>query len=365
MLTIGLIKNDMTEKSGGDRVAAMLSAELAKYYRVHLISINGKGEAPFYDVDEAVVYAPLLHGHGRMRSTIFPGGKAIRRYVKENGIDVLLSIGGNVNPFLFLATVGTKTKAVFCEHLNLIMANKDRSNHVVRDLGVSFAHKIVTLTQRDKEAYISHYKLAEERVEYIYNWMDDGLRRTAVKYAADSKRIITVGSLGPQKGYDLLVPAAKLVFEKHPDWQWDIYGDGAQWDQIQAAIRDNGLEENLHLMGATDSVYDLYKDYALYVMTSRFEGLPMVLLEAKANGLPIVSFDCLTGPAEIVKNGVNGYLVPPENVEMLAGRICQLMEDRELREQFSAHAGENMELFDKARIVEQWKTLIDSLLERK
>ena len=361
MLTVGLIKYDMTEKSGGERVASILSKEMARFYHVHLISINGKGETPFYDVDENVVYTPLLEGHARMRRTLLPAGRALRRYAKENGIDVLLAIGGNVNLFLFLATVGTKIKSVFCEHLNLVMANMSFSNQVVRDLGIRFVDKIITLTKRDREAYISHYKLAEDRVGYIYNWMDDALFQSKPEYNTQSKRIITVGSLGSQKGYDFLVPAAKLVFEKHPDWQWDIYGDGELYSTIQQAISENHLEDNLHLMGATHSVYDRYQEYAMYAMTSRFEGLPMVLLEAKAKGLPIVSFDCMTGPAEIVSDGINGYLVPPENVEQMAEKICDLIEKPALREQFSAHAADNVELFGKDRIMCQWKDLIDSL----
>lgn len=364
MFTVGLIKYDMTEKSGGDRVAAILSKEMAQFYRVHLISINGKGEMPFYKVDESVTYTALLTGHDRIRRTLIPGGLSIRQYAKENQIDVLLSIGGNVNAFLFLASLGTKIKTVFCEHLNLIMANKQKSNAIMRSLGVSFADKIVTLTKRDRSAYITHYKLTEDRVDCIYNWMDDELFINDTHYNNASKRIITVGSLGSQKGYDLLVPAAKIVFEKHSDWQWDIYGDGPQFEIIQNAIRENRLEDHLHLMGATHSVYDEYEKYAFYVMTSHFEGLPMVLLEAKAKGLPIVSFDCLTGPAEIVNDGINGYLVPPEDVQAIAERICCLIENPALREQFSEHAKDNVDLFSKQRIVEQWKELIDYLCSR-
>lgn len=361
MLRIGLLKYDMTEKSGGERVASLLSGELAKFYRVHLISVNGKGEKPFYPVAENVIYAPLLDGHQRIRKTLVPGGKAVRRYVREQKIDILLSIGGNVNAFLLWATAGTGVKTVFCEHLNLIMANQDKSNALLRRLAVGFVDRIVTLTEQDRQAYLSHYHLKEDRVLCIYNWMDEELGRNAGTYDTASKRIITVGRFEEQKGYDLLIPAAKRVFEKHPDWQWDIYGDGALFQQIQSAVAENGLQENLHLMGATRSVYDKYTEYAFYVMTSRLEGLPMVLLEAKAKGLPIVSFNCLTGPAEIVRDGVDGYLVPPEDVQALAERICQMIEQPQQRAQFSACAGGNTSQFSKEKILRQWRTLLESL----
>lgn len=361
MLRIGLIKYDMTEKSGGERVASLLSCEWAKYYQVHLISINGKGEQPFYPLGSNVIYAPLLEGHQRIRKTLVSGGKAVRRYAKEQKIDVLMSIGGNVNSFLCWASMGTQIKTVFCEHLNLIMANQDRSNALLRRLAISFVDKIVTLTQQDRQAYISHYHLEEDRVQCIYNWMDDALGQDPTHYDQNSQKIITVGRFEEQKGYDLLIPAAKQVFEKHPDWHWDIYGDGALFQEIQASITENHLEENLHLMGATRSVYDKYPEYAFYVMTSRLEGLPMVLLEAKAKGLPIVSFNCLTGPAEIVRDGVDGYLVPPEDVQALAECICLLIEEPERRAQFAACAGGNTLQFSKEQIVQQWRTLLESL----
>lgn len=365
MLTVGLIKYDMTEKSGGERVASILSRELAKYYAVHLISINGKGEKPFYEVGEDVTYAPLLNGHQRIRQILISGGKAVRKYAKEHKIDVLFSIGGNVNAFLLWASAGTEIRTVFCEHLNLVMANQDKANALLRHLVVRFVDQIVTLTNQDRQAYISHYHLPQTRVRCIYNWMEDALRQDRAPYNKDSKRIITVGRFDPQKGYDLLITAAKTVFQKHPDWQWDIYGDGELFQEMETAILENHLEENLHLMGATRSVYEKYKNYAFYVMTSRLEGLPMVLLEAKAKGLPIISFNCLTGPAEIINDGVDGYLVPPENVESLATRICEMIEDPAQRERFSDHAADNTDFFEKDRIVQQWKDLIDTLCEKK
>lgn len=364
MLRIGLLKYDMTEKSGGERVASLLSGELSKYYQVHLISINGKGEQPFYPVGADVTYAALLEGHQRIRRTLIPGGRAVRRYVREQKLDILLSIGGNVNSFLLWATMGTQIKTVFCEHLNLVMARQDKSNALLRRLAVGFVDRIVTLTQQDRQAYISYYHLEEDRVQCIYNWMDDALGQSPKPYDQSSRRIITVGRFETQKGYDLLVPAARLVFAKHPDWHWDIYGDGALLQETQAAIEEAGLEDNLHLMGATSSVYDKYPHYALYVMTSRLEGLPMVLLEAKAKGLPIVSFNCLTGPAEIVRDGVDGYLVPPEDVQALAERICQLIESPEERVQLSSNAGGNTQQFSKEQIVQQWRTLLESLGEK-
>lgn len=361
MLNICLIKYDMTEKSGGERVASALSRELCGYFNVHLFSVCGRGERPYYEVDSRVNYYAALDGHERIRKTAFKGGRMLRKYVKKHEIDVLMSIGGNVNSFMWSASHGRRVKKIFCEHINLVMANKDRMNRMLRKLGAVIADRIVTLTRRDRDEYIKYYSLPESKAEYIYNWVDDALLETDPEYNADSKKIITVGRFEPQKGYDMLVRAAKTVFSRHPDWRWDIYGDGQETDKIREMILQNGLENNLFLMGTSSEIYSLYPQYSFYVMSSRMEGLPMVLLEAKANGLPIVSFDCLTGPSEIVQNNVNGYLVPPENAGELADKVCELIENPEVRRSFSEHAADNLNLFCKRNIVSRWVELISSL----
>ena len=108
-------------------------------------------------------------------------------------------------------------------------------------------------------------------------------------------------------------------------------------------------------------MYDIYKNYSIYVMTSYREGLPLVLLEAKANSLPIVSFDCLTGPSEIVRDGVDGYLIECYNEGKMVDKLSKLIENPCLRKEFSDKSRENLDKFGKNKIIKQWETLIDVL----
>ena len=360
-MKVCLIKYDMTEKSGGERVCSILSRELCDYFDVYVVSICGKGEPPYYSLDERVNYTALLQGHRRIRKTLVSGSRAVRKYVKENGIDVLLSVGGNVNAFMWAGSAFRNVKKIFCEHINLKMANEDKMNKILRRIGVKIADKIITLTHRDRDEYIKTYSLPENRVDCIYNWVDDKLINSTSNYDINSKKIITVGRFEHQKGYDMLIEVAKKVFEKHPDWHWDIYGDGELYNETDRQINECGLNQNLHLMGTSNKIYQLYPDYAMYVMTSRLEGLPMVLLEAKANRLPCVSFDCLTGPCEIIEDKVSGYLAKPNDISALSNHICELIENPDRRLEFSAHARDNIDLFNKKEIVDKWVKLIKSL----
>lgn len=160
-----------------------------------------------------------------------------------------------------------------------------------------------------------------------------------------------------------MVKVAKLVFNKHPDWQWHIYGDGKAFykNKIIDLIKENGIEKHVILQGNHSYIYDLYQDYSFYVMTSRYEGLPMVLLEAKAKKLPIVSFDINSGPSDIVRDGIDGFLIKPFDCNAMADKICELIENPELRQKFSDNANNNLGKFNKNKIVKQWCELINSL----
>ena len=200
----------------------------------------------------------------------------------------------------------------------------------------------------------------------IYNNIDDRLL-TDSKYDCESKKIITVGRIDIQKGLEYLLQIAKKVLDSHPDWQWDVYGDGDE--PYKSAIieqsKELGLEGRLNFMGNRDNIYELYSNYSLYVMTSRFEGLPMVLLEAKCKELPIVSFDINSGPSDIVLEEVNGYLVEPFDVDAMVEKINFLIEHPEVRAGFSAHAYDNIDSFRKEAVMENWKSLIRNTLEKK
>jgi glycosyltransferase involved in cell wall biosynthesis len=149
-----------------------------------------------------------------------------------------------------------------------------------------------------------------------------------------------------------------MVFDKHPDWSWDIYGNGELYGELNKNISESGLINNISLKGNVGNLEELYGDYAIYVLTSSTEGLPLVLLEAKAKHLPIISFDIATGPSDIVQNGIDGYLVPLNDIETTAQKICELIENSELRQSFSNAAYLNIGKFDKTKILGEWRELL-------
>lgn len=177
-----------------------------------------------------------------------------------------------------------------------------------------------------------------------------------------SKRVIAVGRYAYQKGFDLLLQTWAKVEKLCPDWELVVFGDGdrSSYKQLQ---QDLVIDENrCHLNGKTKDIEREYVNSSLFVFSSRFEGFGMVLVEAMACGLPVVSFDCPCGPKDIIKDGEDGLLVETGNVSALAEGLISLINNSERRMAMSIAAQHNSQRFNIDNIAQQWKCLFDEIV---
>jgi glycosyltransferase involved in cell wall biosynthesis len=217
---------------------------------------------------------------------------------------------------------------------------------------------VVTLTEEDRAAYLEALKGSGTRVECIPNGVPPSRLPPA---KLDAKVLIAAGRLTCQKGFDLLLDAFQTVAAKHPDWQLWIFGGGECRDALAEQIERLGLTGRAHLKGTTFQLDKKLAAASIYVLSSRFEGMPMVLLEAMAAGLPPVALDCPTGPAEVITHGRSGLLVPPGDVAALAAAICELIEDPAKRRAMGAAALKEVERFSIESVARRWERLFDEL----
>lgn len=180
----------------------------------------------------------------------------------------------------------------------------------------------------------------------------------------ENKKVIAVGRYTYQKGFERLIEAWHLIAPDFPDWRLEIVGDGEQRAMLKEMTVRYGIGNSVALVPANNEIEKHYLSSSVYAMTSRYEGLPMVLLEAQAFGLPIISFNCKCGPSDIVDNGKNGFLVEEGNVPAFASQLRKVMADVELRKKMSRNALEASKKFSVEPVMSRWMQLFESLTEK-
>ena len=274
------------------------------------------------------------------------------RYIRSVRDGVLIGTRPSINLAVALLASPSVVR-VGQDHMNLASYNTALRNQI----GAIYPRLdiVSTLTPGDAEAYRRHLAGAT-RVECMPNGVPDvGGNRASL----DEKVVVAAGRLGRQKGFDRLLRAWARVIGDHPGWQLKIFGSGVDMKPLRRQIRRLGIEDSAHMMGFTSSLHEEMARASLYVMSSRKEGFPMVLLEAMAVGLPVVSFDCPTGPRDIVREGVDGHVVPEGDVDALAAAMGGLMGDPDRRKAYGRAAVEGARRYDLASITRRWEELLE------
>lgn len=176
-------------------------------------------------------------------------------------------------------------------------------------------------------------------------------------------RIIAVGRLDYQKGFDRLIQAWDIVQknQKYNNWHLDIFGQGEWHDMLKNMIEERGLSETAHINNPTNSIGREYARSSLIVMTSNYEGFGMVLVEAMACGVPTIAFDCKCGPRDIIRHGENGLLVPNGNIDGLADAMMKIMDNEAYRKMLSANARKVLLTYSEEAVMGKWIDLFTSL----
>lgn len=217
------------------------------------------------------------------------------------------------------------------------------------------ADAIVTLTEGDKKLW----KRAR-RVEVIPNFSTMPVHCVST---CTTKRIISIGRLSREKGYERLIEAWGMVCHKYPDWHLDIYGEGYMYNSLMTLTKLYNVC-NLTVNKFTPYISQEYANSSICAVTSFFEGFSLVILEAMKHGVPCVAFNCPFGPGSIINDSHNGFLINDGDIKMFADRLCRLIEDEKLRKQFSINAIEKSKSFDVDIIINKWIDLFEKITNK-
>ena len=362
MKKILFLSSDISSGGGTERIAIGLANALAdpnaeKPYEVHIYSLYGTNQ-PFFEPAANVRVSTLLKGYPPLPLVLPYVVAKLRTYLRKHHIDLVIGIGTMLSLVALPACTGLKTKHFAWEHFNFSLALGSRKERIARAMAAKFAAAIVVLTETDRQQFAAHMRCRAELL-VIANFLTF---RVAGVADVGRKRALAVGRLTKQKGFDTLINIWKSIAVEFPQWQLDIVGSGEDLEKLNNQIRTNNLEHSIKIIPATSAIADYYMQSALFLVSSRWEGLPMVMIEAQSFGLPMVSFDCLTGPRDIIIHDRNGLLIDDQNEEAFVKALRSLMNDPLRIERMHKAALTDSERFSAAAILTKWHVLLDKHL---
>jgi glycosyltransferase involved in cell wall biosynthesis len=215
------------------------------------------------------------------------------------------------------------------------------------------------LTEGARADYEKHLKGKVKLVK-----IPNSARELGAPANLDAKRVLAAGRLTRQKGFDWLIPAWAQVEAKHPDWELKICGEGGWRERLEGQVAEHGLK-SVQMPGGCDDMAAEMSNASIFALSSRFEGFPLILCEAMSKGMAPVAFDCPTGPAEMIREGENGLIVPLGDVDAFAEALLRMIEDDELRHRCGPGAAETGRNFKMDAIGPMWDALFDELQEAR
>ena len=372
MIRIVYITDAFAVWGGLERVLADKMNYLVEQYNydVHLLTINqGTHDIPFF-LNSAIGYQDLgigmhrLYGyHGLVRLII---RQKIKRLLKQRMKNVIFNLSPDIVVCVKFDFAGLLLKLkgnipLIVESHTMCHSEKMDGSGLLRRLhvwlfkrNVSKVETVVSLTEGDAD----DWRRINTNVFVIPNvvHLSDSHWHATLR----DRVVIFVGRFSSQKDIQSMLGIWSQVNEKHPDWQLRIYGDGELKDYYMPIIQ--GMDANIHVFPPTPAIVEKYFESSILILTSLFEPFGLVLPEAMSCGLPVVAFDCPYGPAEIITDGVDGFLIQNRNVEAFADKVCQLIEDETLRKKMGEAGILSSKRFSADIIMPQWKALFERLV---
>ncbi len=369
----------LTTKGGADRVITEKANWLAEHgYEVGIITDSQMGRPPIFPLSPKVNLINLdidfakEYGHPFLMR-IYMYYKLMNDYKNK-----LKNIFHSENPDIVISTMGRDMDflpEIYNKGIIIGEAHTTkhflRNFHLLEEKGLPFKQiawywrrkmnksakklsAIVVLTKEDAKSWKK-----TNRTIVIPNSLPFEPEESS---KLNNKQAIAVGRYNDAKGYQYLIEAWNIVHKKHPDWIINIFGSGELKNVVKESIDKYNLQNVLIMHEPTDSIMDKYLESSFCVVSSKYEGFSMVILESMSCGVPVVSFDCPHGPRNIIKNGEDGILVDYLNTNALADNICKLIESPQLRKEMGAKAKINIKRYSRDNVMKQWTDLFNDLL---
>lgn len=347
---------------GAERVVSLISGCWAERgWQVSVAAFDAPGDPVAFRFDEDVelIRLNIGPGGGSLWRGILSSAKrwlALRKLFRSRRPDLVISFLTKVNVLSLLAALGSGIPVVISERNNP---------------GGQAAHSLWAWSWRALSRLAAGTVLQTEAIKARYG-QAMAARSVVIpnpveippfnRQNHDGHVIAAAGRLENQKGFDRLIAGFATIADDFPDWRLVIWGEGQERTALERQVRDARLTDRISLPGNSSQPLSWLETADLFVLSSRFEGFPNVLVEAMSAGIPVIACDCDFGPAEIVSDGVDGLLVPPDDILSLAEAMRKAMSDDGLRSRLAAAAVTSAERFELTRIVQLWDSLVNKAL---
>jgi glycosyltransferase involved in cell wall biosynthesis len=291
--------------------------------------------------------------------------RAVRRVLRQERPDVAIAMMTQANVLLAIASQGLGLHTIGSERSHPAQMPVGRMWNALRRFWYGRLDAMVALAGETQDWLGRH--TSARNIAVIANpvpWpfpRQEPVLPVRGDGAPGRRLLLAVGRLSEEKGYPTLIACFAALARVHPEWDLVILGKGNQRPELEAMVTEHGLGERVLLPGVAGNVGDWYAAADLFVMSSRFEGFPNTLAEAMSHGLPAVSFDCDTGPRDIIRHEVDGLLVEPQNAAAMERALDRLMKDEALRARFAERAAEARERFSPDTTIAKWERLFEQV----
>ena len=325
-------------------------------------------QTPFYRLDERVTHIALEmerpSNHAwRAATANWHRIRAVRKILQAFQPDLAIGFMSQANVLLAFAGLGTGIPCLGSEHTHPPKIPLGRAWEALRRHTYGWLYGVTALTKESREWLLSQTRsrrcwVIPNAAPYPIPFQPPCLSPQTVGRFG-KKRLLAVGRLIPSKGFDLLLYAFSKLSHLHADWDLVIVGDGELKSSLGILAVELNIPDSVFFTGTVGNIGDWYAGSDLFVLSSRYEGFGNVLAEALTHALPCVSFDCQHGPRDIMRHGIDGLLVPAEDIEALATALDQLMTDDAQRASMASRAIEARETYSIKRIHGQWDELFN------
>ncbi len=326
-------------------------------YDVSILCTNTDDELIIYDLLPAVKYSSIKPSKGIFYFSSYK--KLLKRQIDSFNPDVIIMCDNGLKSFLLPFIAGKKHTLVYEMHGSRYIWNDIIKFVIIRKAAYSFmnfaAAKFDSFVVLSSSA-VNEWKGSNVQVIPNYLWFSPGAKSNLT-----SKIVVAVGRHAPEKGYDRLLAAWKTILATCPDWELHIYGDDNPDYNVKKMAIGLGLHDSVKFFEPVKNIQDVYAAASVCLMASRSEGFGMALLEAMACGVPCVAFNCPVGPADIIENGYNGFIIQDGNIPAFSEGVIKIMSEDLLRNTIGSNAIVTASQYNKEMILQKWETLFKSL----